>query len=172
MAQPTGISSLKRSRAAVGAVLCLWACAAWSDVYKWVDAKGETHYSDQPPPGVNAATVPLGGRAPDSAAASAAATGSAAGSGSAAAKPGAAADSKTAALRGKMLGVEQVDNSPEAQRQRDEACQRMHTELSLLSGQNRVFTLDANGERSYLDDDTRAARISELQGQLSSGGCQ
>ncbi len=136
---------------------------AWADVYKWVDAQGQTHYSDLPPdPGVNAAAVTLGTPASPPAAPA---------PGSAAPKPQDpnAPNPKTAVLRGKMLGVEEVDNSPEAQRQREEACQRMHSEVALLSADNRVFTLDAKGERSYLDDDTRSARIAELQQQMSAG---
>ena len=149
-------------RATLASVLAGAAAASWADVYKWVDAQGQTHYSDLPPdPGVNAAAIPLGkppAPPPPAAPASPAASGS----------PD-AINAKTAGLRGKMLGVEPVDNSPEAQRQRDEACQRMRTEATLLGGDNRVFTLDAKGERAYLDDDTRSARIAELQQQIAAG---
>ena len=34
----------------VGAALLMFAGAAMAQVYKWVDAKGVTHFSDQPPP--------------------------------------------------------------------------------------------------------------------------
>lgn len=134
---------------------------AWADVYKWVDAQGQTHYSDVPPdPGVNASAVPLGRPASQTPAAPAVAPKS---------PDLVTGNPKTSALRGKMLGVEEIDNSPEAQRQREEACQRMRSEVNLLSGDNRVFTLDAKGERSYLDDDTRSARIAELQQQITAG---
>lgn len=37
-------------QAAFGALLLATAAGASAQVYKWVDAKGVTHYSDQPPP--------------------------------------------------------------------------------------------------------------------------
>ena len=48
-------------------LLCAGAAAAGAQIYKWVDAKGVTHYSDAPPP-PSAGKVPLkvlpGGAAP------------------------------------------------------------------------------------------------------------
>jgi len=158
-------SCLSLIHAALVIVMACAASTAWADVYKWVDPQGQTHYSDVPPdPGVNAASIPLGKQPSPPPAAPAAPT--AAGGKSPDMVNG---NPKTAVLRGKMLGVEEVDNSPEAQRQREEACQRMRSEATLLGGDNRVFTLDAKGERSYLDDDTRSARIAELQQQISAG---
>lgn len=138
---------------------------ALADVYKWVDAQGHTHYSDVPPgAGVKSESV-LTSRPSITPAADTPA------SGNTNAKPtdSTADNPKTSALRGKMIGVEQVDNSPEAQKQREEACQRMRTEMNLLGTDSRVFTLDSNGERAYIDDDTRAARLGELQQQISAG---
>jgi hypothetical protein len=160
--------------ALLAALTCSLALSAQADVYKWVDEKGQTHYSDLPPqtdsklkatvldprppaiaePAPNATEKPsdkLSPRPVDAAAASAAA--------------------KAAAIRGKVLGVETVDNSPEAQRQRADNCERMHGEMSVLDGGKRVFTLDAKGERQYLDDDTRTARTAELQ-QLIATNCK
>lgn len=147
--------------AALALVLCAESGSAVADVYKWVDAQGRTHYSDTPPDPAVAKSQMMFGKSNDAAPAAA----------PAAAKPGdtATPNPKTEALRGKMIGVEQVDNSPEAQRKREEACQRMRTEATLLGSDNRVFTLDDKGERSYLDDDTRAARSAELQQQISAG---
>ncbi|MDE3010455.1 MAG: DUF4124 domain-containing protein [Pseudomonadota bacterium] len=138
---------------------------ALADVYKWVDAQGHTHYSDVPPgAGVKSESV-LSIRPSIAPAADTPASGSA----NAKMNDGTTENPKASALRGKMIGVEQVDNSPEAQKQREEACQRMRTEMNLLGTDNRVFTLDANGERTYVDDDTRAARLGELKQQISAG---
>jgi hypothetical protein len=41
---------MKRLSLAIGLALCL-ALPATAQTYKWVDANGEVHYSDQPPPG-------------------------------------------------------------------------------------------------------------------------
>lgn len=35
------------------AQVCLWPLPVSSDVYQWTDEKGNTTYSDSPPPGVN-----------------------------------------------------------------------------------------------------------------------
>ncbi len=44
--------------AAVGLAMLLAAGSASAQMYKWVDAKGKTHFSDQPPPeGVKPATI-------------------------------------------------------------------------------------------------------------------
>lgn len=40
---------MKRLSLAIGLALCL-ALPATAQTYKWVDANGEVHYSDQPPP--------------------------------------------------------------------------------------------------------------------------
>lgn len=48
---------MKTGLAAAGVALLLNAAAAHAQVYKWVDAKGVTHYSDTPPPGRAAAVL-------------------------------------------------------------------------------------------------------------------
>jgi hypothetical protein len=139
--------------AACAALLVFAAAGASAEVYKWVDAKGQTHYSDMPPEG-NVKVVPLQlSTLPPSAKAGDAP----------------AVNPKTEALKGKTIGVVKPDDSPEAQAQRAANCDHMRNEQTLLNQGTRVFTLDAKGERSYLDDDTRSARLAELQDQIKSG---
>lgn len=51
------------------ALMCCFAAAAQAGVYKWTDANGKVHYSDQPPPTVEASKVqisrPAGVTAPE-----------------------------------------------------------------------------------------------------------
>ena len=137
---------------------------ALADVYKWVDKQGQTHYSDLPPQDGSKAAVRLNGAPPGTEAKAPVPEAGAA----APATTSPSGDPKTAALRGKMIGVEQVDNSPEAQRIRADNCQKMKSELAVMSSDNRVFTLDAKGERQYVDDATRSARVGELRQQIGS----
>ena len=142
--------------AACAVLLVFAAAGASAEVYKWVDAKGQTHYSDPPPEG-NVKAVPLQlSTVPPAAPA-------------AKAGDAPAVNPKTEALKGKTIGVVKPDDSPEAQAQRAANCDHMRNEQTLLNQGTRVFTLDAKGERSYLDDDTRSARLAELQDQIKSG---
>lgn len=43
--------SSRRAGAALGLALLVCSAMASAQVYKWVDAKGKTHFSDKPPPG-------------------------------------------------------------------------------------------------------------------------
>lgn len=41
-----------------GAVIAVgFASAAWADIYHWIGKDGQSHYSDQPPPGVDAVLI-------------------------------------------------------------------------------------------------------------------
>ena len=146
------------SMAAVALAAGPWAHA---DVYKWVDAQGRTHYSDLPPTDGSKANVvgvpptPRGSTGKDDAPAKPASKSEATStdphqSGAKGIKPGTVLNAEDAATT----------------RQRAENCDRARTELGVLQGDSRVFTTDARGMRQYIDDDSRAARIAELQRQL------
>ncbi len=160
-------------------VLCLtvvcWAPGgASAEVYKWVDASGRTHYSDVPPTDGSKAQVvgvpatvrpkaPAGSAGGDEAATPAGGRDARPASG----KEPTAKDSKGSGLKpGSTLGVEDAA----AARSRKENCTRGQAELQALNSDNRLFTVDAQGERQYLDDQQRSARIAELQ-QLLPGEC-
>ena len=181
MMSPPTFESQRIRRARLAALLCgLLAVglaeAAAADLYKWVDAKGQTHYSDLPPDDAARDQIKpmviqtIAAPAPDASPAASTQTTKAA-AGGAATKATAAGKAAKTALSGKVLGVEMPDDSPEAKQRRADDCGRVKSEAALLGQDRRVFTLDANGERQYLDDATRSARLAELQQSISSD-CQ
>ena len=55
------MNTAKMIAAALGAALLLAGASASAQIYKWVDAKGVTHYSDTPPASKQAEVKPYGG---------------------------------------------------------------------------------------------------------------
>ena len=117
--------------------------AAFAQQYRWVDKDGRTQYGDFPPPGVKA--TPL--RAPSGPAAPAAG-----------AKGGAplSATEQDAAFR-KRQADSQKEAEKSAQADRDavikkENCARAQANLRALEGGQRISTVNAQGERVFLED--------------------
>jgi hypothetical protein len=70
--------------------------------------------------------------------------------------------------RRKQLATEQArQEKAEAQRaELERACETMRSELRTLESGMRVFSVDKDGERQVLEEERRAARISELENNL------
>lgn len=137
--------------ALIGAMLA--ALPAQAQVYKCVDERGVTHYTDKPPPGCKSAREldikpipPVGGSV----------------------KP-----------RPEDLKREEHDfQRRQADRQRAEAkeraelerrCRQARSDLSRLSTQRRVAETNKQGERVFLDDAERERQVERLRGELR--GC-
>ena len=167
MTRPTARLAVRASCVLLLAAAC---CGlARGDTYKWVDAAGRTHYSDVPPQdGSHAETL---GNVPKPVPAESTSPAVGADKNAKEAKDAKDADAKAATLRGRVLGVEESDKSPEQLRRRAENCDRARGEMNMLVSEGRVFTVDAKGERQYVDDETRAARIAELQ-RLIAADCK
>ena len=158
----------------IAASLAFSASAA-AQMYKWKDKDGHTRYGDVPPPGANATPMrgtsrnaPYAAPTPDDAKADAKAD----------AKPDAKPDAKTEAKNEKALTPEQAfrkrqqeraaaDEKAQQERQRAEAkrsnCDTAQTQLRVLQSGQRVSTVNAAGERVYIDDDQRAAEMTRAQ---------
>lgn len=156
--------------------------------WKWRDDDGRIHYSNQPPP----MSVPVSRILSDggllrkkTADPNAAAAGEQAAAEDGGAQPAAAAriaaaepadaPPKTPAdrlneMRRKMAEKEDAERMARDQQQAQakvaQWCQDARGSIKLLESDARVASVNADGERLALDDDQRAARLSELRRDL------
>ncbi|WP_115717425.1 DUF4124 domain-containing protein [Gallaecimonas mangrovi] len=118
-------------------------------VYRWQDNKGNVHFSQQPPPGINATAVhinaPKPSSTPPSPPASALAT--------PATEPG--KDSQLANLAARMK----------------EACTKAQENLKTLTTFDRVRMVNEKGEYEVLTDEQKAAQIAQYRQQIKTS-CQ
>ncbi|HEY6095461.1 MAG TPA: DUF4124 domain-containing protein [Gallionellaceae bacterium] len=140
--------------------LCLVSFSAQGALHKWVDAKGVVHYSDTVPSSdIKAQT--LRSRNANEAAAPA--------SGVAAPKSFAEQQAEQKkADQAKAQAAEKTAREQENAEIKRKNCDNARISLSTLENAPRLVTYDAQGERSYLDDDTRQQRIEEARKAVSS----
>lgn len=153
-----------RRAAAVAAHAVLFACVAGqplacvAQVYKWVDEKGVTQYSEKPPPGTKAQAVKTAPKA------------------DVADKARGQPEVKTLQqqelefqrrrIEAEEARVKQEADDAKARREaglRREACIGARRDLAALQEKRPVFDLDEKGERRYLDDKERAVTIRKTQ---------
>jgi hypothetical protein len=126
--------------------------AAWAQMYKCVDERGVTSYSDQPRPGCKGGKVEI---QPIPSV-----------SGKTAAPEGSIA-SQDADFKRRQIEREQAlaqDKTTLAQR-----CAQLKYEQDVLALGGRIFTLNERGERIYVEDATRDARLARLKEEMR--GC-
>ena len=136
---------------AMGLLLC--AAPSSAQMYKWVDEKGVTHYSESPPPGRKAQqiqTTPAPGPSP---------------SPSATPKPAEPSTwgDKERAFRQRTIEreyAEETKRKKDAERlaMRREACLEARYTINALSG-GPVYKLNEKGEREYFEDSVRAEKL-------------
>jgi hypothetical protein len=125
------------------AVAASWPAAA--ALYKWVDEKGVTHYSEQPPPDRKATRLELPSEP------------SAPGSGSPENWK-----QREIEFRKRHIEKEQADEKQKAASERNDAmrkqvCLRARRQLDLLGAGRPLYHVNERGERVYMDDAERAA---------------
>jgi hypothetical protein len=139
-------------------LLILASTNAFAEINKWVDEQGQVHYSDQPPP-ADAQTQTLRTTTENQ---------DSAGSGT--------AETKTFAEREAELKKEKAEKQSaadkSAQKQAaDDAlranCLSAQENLRSLQSGVRIMQIDANGERSYIDDTQRQQRIENAQQNIN-----
>jgi Domain of unknown function (DUF4124) len=134
-------------------LLALNARLAFGQIYKCVDEHGVTQYADKPCPGrrggpvdIHAAPPMSGGAAPHG-------------------------EDMHAAEREFQRRQVQRSEQEEAESKRAAAdakrCERLRAQVELYQQAGRISTVDAKGERHYMDDSTRAARISQLNAEIA-----
>ena len=134
---------------AMGLLLC--AAPSSAQMYKWVDDKGVTHYSESPPPGRKAQQVqttpsPSPPATPKPA------------------EPASTWGDKERALRQRTIEreyAEETKRKKDAERAalRREACLEARYMIEALNSGVPVYKLNEKGEREYLPDNLRADRL-------------
>lgn len=125
---------------AAGALLSVSATA--NDVYKWTDAEGNVHYEDRPAAGANPERIALTYRRTD---------------------PGQVAaqnkslDDKLALREESRVEQAEVEQAATA-RAAEEAdrlkkCEAYRAKLETFANSRRLYRVDENGERAFLEDD-------------------
>ncbi len=149
-----------RGRGKLGAVLrllligaLLAALPAQAQMYKCVDARGVTHYTDKPQPGCKGAREvdikplpPVGG----------------------AVKPR-AEDLKREEHDFQRRRAEQERSDARQKAELERRCRQVRSDISRLSTQRRVVQSNEKGERVFLDDADRERQLERLRGELR--GC-
>jgi Domain of unknown function (DUF4124) len=134
--------------------LVLLSLSAAAQMYKWVDEKGVSHYSETPPPDGKAAKIelkPSTGNPP----------------------PVSAPDWKQKELdaRQQRIQKEQKDQQREVQEQNQAAvrhnkCLEAQRRLDIMQRPAAVYHLNEKGEKVYYDDTQREREIVELQANV------
>jgi hypothetical protein len=128
------------------------ASAAQAQMYKCVDERGVTHYSDKPRPGckggpVNIKPSPRMSGEPEPR------------------KEDLKREEREFQRRRIERGraEEKEARAAEAQRRR---CERLKADVHRYSVARRIYTGDGKGERTFMDDATREAKLAELKAQI------
>jgi hypothetical protein len=141
------------SASGVLAAALVLALPAQAQMYKCVDARGVTHYADQPTAGCRNAAVdirpspPISGRL---------------------APPAADAAQQDADFRRRQVQRAQAERDEREQRAALEShCAALRQDRAVLSAGRRLVQLNAQGERVYLDDAARTRRLADVQAALT-----
>lgn len=138
---------------ALGVLLALVAFGAGAQtMYKWVDEKGVTHFSENPPPdGKKASSYEPKVTAPSDPNA----------------KP---ADWKRRELENKGAKAEKDGRDRATRAAEDDArsakiarCTQAHNQLRIIQTPRPVYSTNAKGEKVYVEDSDREARIKEAR---------
>jgi hypothetical protein len=145
-------------RRAIIAGIALVSAAALADMYKWVDEKGITHYSESPPPDEATAkkatkmelkVVPPS--SPD-------------------AKPydwkAKEADSRTQNVQKVQEERAKAEAAAKVTAERKQQCEAAVRQVNLYQQQVPIYSMNDKGERSYVEDADRASRLEAAQDRM------
>lgn len=134
-------------------LIMLSSANAFAGLNKWVDADGKVHYSDQPPPAnVKAQTLRLTSDAPATE--------------SAVDAPKTIAEREVELKKAQQAKKDAAEKAAQEQARMDvekSNCAIAQNSLRTLQNGMRLVEIDANGERSYIDDEQRQQRIEKVQ---------
>ncbi|NOU00411.1 MAG: DUF4124 domain-containing protein [Gallionella sp.] len=134
-------------------LLLLCSTNAFPASYKWVDENNRTHYSEQPPPNIKAKVLTSVSGGNNAAASSPAA-------------PKSIAERAAELDKAKQAKKEIADKMAQKQAADDVLkinCDNAKRNLASLQDGIRLVEIDANGERSYLNDEQRQQRTTKAQ---------
>jgi hypothetical protein len=130
--------------------LCLLAAfPAWAQMYKCVDERGVTHYTDSPRPGCKGGKADIRPIPPPS--------------GQAAPPP---SDYARQDAEFKRRQIESRESEAREKAMLNERCARLRQDLEWLSYGGRISERDAQGQRVFVDDAARQARLAQVKEQL------
>lgn len=132
-----------------GAILLLAPVLAGAQMYKCTDERGKTIYADKPCPGAKGGQVDIQGQAPISGKLQA---------------PGENLQREEADFRRRQAARERADEKDRAALQR--RCAALRREYALLSNGRRIVQVDARGQRTVVEDQTRDKRLAVVSEQL------
>ena len=143
-------------------ILMLAYTDTFAAINKWVDDQGRVHYSDQPPPSkAKAETLRSTSDSEGNANAS-----SAPAAVSAPAAPKTIAEREAELKKSQKAKQEAAHKALQKQAEEDvkkASCATSQQSLRTLQEGIRIIEVDANGERSYMDDKQRQERIAKAQ---------
>lgn len=162
---------MKFHRLLVLACACSWALGA-SAQWQWIDKDGRKVFSDRPPPtdvpARNILKQPGGAPTPPR---TQAANAAADAPGAAAAPRLPASDPELQQRKAQADAAEAARKKADEERQakaRAENCQRARQQQAMLSSGQLVSQVNAQGERSFMDDATRAAEMRRAETAIAS----
>jgi len=139
------------NRIALACLVSLPLAVFAQQMYKWVDEKGITHYTDSPPPDGKANKVDIRPTPP-----------------SGPVPPPVDYKQKEIDSRAEKVQKDQKEQRDAAQEAQDKAlkkgrCIEAQRQLQLLSTQRPVYSTNEKGEKVYLEDEKRQAEIVKWQ---------
>lgn len=140
---------------ALAAALLLVPVLVHAQMVKCVDERGIVHYTDKPRPGCRGGEVNIQGQPPIS--------------GKLQPRTLDPAREEREFQRRRIEGERQAKNEEREREARRRRCDTMHAELQRLETQRRVVTVNAQGERTFLDDGVRQQRIEQLRTEIARG---
>jgi len=146
-------------------LLMLASTNTFAAISKWVDAQGRVHYSDQPPPPEAKAETLRSASDTEGTAGTSGVTAT-----SAPAAPKTIAEREAELKKAQQAKQEAADKAAQKQAAADAlkaSCATAQQNLRTLQDGIRMVEIDANGERSYLDDKQRQQRIEKAQQEIS-----
>jgi hypothetical protein len=120
-------------------------------MYKWVDEKGVTHFSETPPldGAKGAAKIEVRPASPDRAPVD---------------------NWKQREMESKQRHAAEGNKQEAAKKQEDQQrarkCSRARRDVDMLTNSQRIFHLDDKGERVYLEESQRAADLAEAKREI------
>lgn len=128
--------------------------AAAQQMYKWVDEKGVTHYTDSPPTSGDARKIDIRATPP-----------------SAPVAPAQTFQQKEEQTRGERVQKSQAQQKADLDEARAQAlkkgrCIEARRRLQMLAAQRPLYTVNEKGEKVYLEDKDRQVETDKWQGQV------
>jgi hypothetical protein len=148
---------------------CIVSVQAGAETYKWTDAEGKIHYTDQPPPANAKELGTLNGRKPSAPATTASPPAGDKGATAAKAKTPAEQEADFRKRQVEAAEREAAEKKKAAEAaERKQNCETSRAQLKNLQSGGRITRANAQGERDYLNDAQIAQEIERAKKAVDS----